>query len=149
VGAYGVSKAGLLGLTRIAALEGSARGVAVNAVVPFARTRVTDSIPGGTPERDHYLQSARRARPEDLLPLFDYLVNHAPREVSGQLFCARGRSIHLMSQPRPVASVTFDENADAAAVARLIEDQLLPSRVPLETEFQFFSPLPVQGAQAS
>jgi NAD(P)-dependent dehydrogenase (short-subunit alcohol dehydrogenase family) len=139
VAGYGAAKAGLSGLTRNAALEMRRFDVAVNGVVPFARTRVTDSIPGGAPERDRYLEGARRAQIEHLFPLFDYLVYDSPSTVTGQIFAARGHQVHLLSQPRPLLSVTRSEGWDRASLSKAIERSFLPALVPLETEFDVFA----------
>jgi NAD(P)-dependent dehydrogenase (short-subunit alcohol dehydrogenase family) len=52
---YGVSKAGMIGLSNVAALEGAAEGVTCNLIVPGAVTRMADGIdtsayPPMTPE---------------------------------------------------------------------------------------------------
>ena len=41
---YAASKAGLVGLTRVTAMDLARAGVACNAVAPFAATRVTETI---------------------------------------------------------------------------------------------------------
>jgi NAD(P)-dependent dehydrogenase (short-subunit alcohol dehydrogenase family) len=44
--AYGAAKMGLVGLTRVLALEGARDGITVNAVAPMARTRMTEKLLG-------------------------------------------------------------------------------------------------------
>lgn len=43
--AYAAAKMGILGLTKVWALEGTAHGVTVNAIAPGARTRMADDLP--------------------------------------------------------------------------------------------------------
>jgi NAD(P)-dependent dehydrogenase (short-subunit alcohol dehydrogenase family) len=42
---YGAAKAGIYGLTRVAALELKKHGITVNAVAPIAKTRLTEDLP--------------------------------------------------------------------------------------------------------
>jgi NAD(P)-dependent dehydrogenase (short-subunit alcohol dehydrogenase family) len=47
---YGAAKAGLLGLTRVLAHEGSRVNICVNAIAPLARTRMTEGLLGDLAE---------------------------------------------------------------------------------------------------
>lgn len=134
VSGYAAAKGGVAALTRAAALELRRAGVAVNAVVPFAATRMTDAIKGGTPEVDAYLAGARQARVEHLFPLFDHLVSPAP-DVTGQIFGVRGPNVFVFSQPRPAAIVRLGEGE---ALGARFDEILRPALVPVETELEVF-----------
>lgn len=66
---YGAAKMGVVGLTKVLALEGSRYGVMVNAVAPAARTRMTESIPLG--------RVAEHLTPEHVSPVFAVLASAA------------------------------------------------------------------------
>ena len=62
---YASAKAGLLGLCNALALEGEEHGIFANAILPNARTRMSDS-----PDREHaHLPDGQR--PVDLIPRFE------------------------------------------------------------------------------
>lgn len=65
--AYSASKAALIGLMRVIALEGASRGVACNAIAPFAATGMTGD----------YLDPAMAARlaPERVAPVASWLMS--------------------------------------------------------------------------
>src|SRR5215204_3401348 len=44
---YGAAKMGLIGLTRVLAVEGARYGIQANVIAPLARTRMTEDILGG------------------------------------------------------------------------------------------------------
>lgn len=102
------AKAGLFGLTRVAAMELAPEDITVNAMAPFVATRATDAI---EPASD-----AQRATKERLLGLGAHhaadlvatLCMPAAKDISGQLLGVRGREVFLFSQPRPVATLTVD-----------------------------------------
>jgi len=56
--AYASAKAGLVGLTRVVAMDMSRSKVACNAIAPFAATRVTDSIQPANEAQAAYKQRA-------------------------------------------------------------------------------------------
>jgi len=76
---YAAAKMGVVGLTRVAALEGKRHAIAVNAVAPVAATALT----GPDPTR------AALKRPEQVAPLIVALAT-APTAVTGQVFLAGG-----------------------------------------------------------
>ncbi len=140
--AYAVAKAGLFGLTRAVALEMAGRDVGVNYVVPFAFTRMTESVPPVTERLRHYLEWAPLAQPDDVAPLVAWLCSPAASGITGQVFGARGAEVALWSQPRPVTLLveTGGWNAEALGAARA---RLEPHLVPLESEFDLFGGRPV------
>ena len=63
---YGAAKMGLVGLTRVLAVEGAKYNIKANAIAPLALTRMTENIMGG---------SARQARPGAGLAAGAYLAH--------------------------------------------------------------------------
>jgi len=89
---YTASKAGLLGLTRTAALELASRGVTVNAVAPgFITTDMTKDLPEkvveGFVER---IPLRRMGSPEDVASAVAYLVSDGASYVTGQCLGVNG-----------------------------------------------------------
>jgi NAD(P)-dependent dehydrogenase (short-subunit alcohol dehydrogenase family) len=50
---YGAAKAGLVGLTRVLAIEGARHNIKVNAIAPMASTRMTEDLLGAFGDRLH------------------------------------------------------------------------------------------------
>lgn len=73
---YGAAKGGILGLTKVLALEGASYDIKVNAVAPAAATAMTDGLLGDL---------ADRLDPALVAPLFAFLV-HESCPVSGEVF---------------------------------------------------------------
>lgn len=140
--AYAVAKAGLFGLTRAVALELATKDACVNYVVPFAFTRMTESIPPATDQLRTYLDAAPAARAADVAPLVAWLCSPAAAGITGQVFGARGAEVALWSQPRPTtALVELDGwTPEALAAAR---PEFEAALVPLESEFDLFGGPPV------
>lgn len=109
--AYGSAKAGLVGLTRIAALDLARSGITANSVAPFAATRVTEIIKPANDEQAIYKERAMRVSPAHVATVVTFLCSPDAADITGQLFGVRGREIFLFSQPRPVA-VLADEDED-------------------------------------
>ncbi|MDP8975333.1 MAG: SDR family oxidoreductase [Actinomycetota bacterium] len=140
---YVVAKAGLFGLTRAVALEMAGRDVCVNYLVPFAFTRMTESIPPVNDQLRSYLESAAQAQPADVGPLIAWLCSDAARGVSGQVLGCRGAEVAMWSQPRPVASLVDQAGWDLERLTRTARPGLEPELVPLESEFDVFANAPV------
>lgn len=82
-GAYSAAKAGVLGLTATAADELADFGVAVNAIVPGAATRLTDWSPGAP-------------GPEKLAALIVWLSSASANDIRGRVFSAAGGIFMVM-----------------------------------------------------
>jgi NAD(P)-dependent dehydrogenase (short-subunit alcohol dehydrogenase family) len=103
---YGSAKGGLVALSRIAALDLARYGITVNAIAPFAHTRVTETIPPVTPWLVDYLATVKGvAPPESVGRLVHYLCSERAKIYTGQVFGVRGNELFLFSQPRPVGAV--------------------------------------------
>lgn len=99
-GNYSAAKAGILGLTMVAAAEMGRYGVQVNAIAPAARTRMTEQTFAGTmaaPEEGGFDAMA----PENVSPLVVWLGSEASAGVSGRVFEVEGGRITVMEGWRP------------------------------------------------
>lgn len=93
-GNYSAAKAGIVGLTLVAAAELARYGVQVNAIAPAARTRMTEAVFAET-------MTARGSgfdamAPENVSPLVVWLGSVASAGVSGRVFEAEGGRITVM-----------------------------------------------------
>jgi len=115
---YAAAKLGIMGLSRVLAMEGAKFNVRSNIIAPVAWTRMTQSVP----IRDE-AQAKRREimaqtiRPDQPAKLAVALVSDLSREVSGQIFGARGDTIELYSQPRPILNLTKEGGWTPEAIA--------------------------------
>jgi NAD(P)-dependent dehydrogenase (short-subunit alcohol dehydrogenase family) len=137
--AYGAAKAGLIGLTRVAAHDLARSGIRCNAVAPFAATRVTQSIKPANEAQAAYKEKALQVPAAYVARFVSFLASSAAANISGQLFGVRGRELFVFSQPRPRARVVLPRDAfDEAAVARLE-----PDFAELLTDLEAFSGDPI------
>jgi NAD(P)-dependent dehydrogenase (short-subunit alcohol dehydrogenase family) len=92
-GNYGAAKAGIAGLTVIAARELGRYGVTVNAVAPAALTRMTEGLtrwqPGSEP------QDFDPHAPDNIAPLVVWLGSDQARGITGRVFNVRGGVISV------------------------------------------------------
>ncbi|RMH94585.1 MAG: SDR family NAD(P)-dependent oxidoreductase, partial [Calditrichaeota bacterium] len=80
---YGAAKAGIAGFTFTAALEFARYGIRVNAIVPVAKTRMTEDI-SSVPEA---------LKPEHISPLVLYLASDLAKGVTGRIFGIYGGQV--------------------------------------------------------
>ena len=85
---YGAAKMGLVGLTRVLAVEGAKYGIKANVIAPLALTRMTESLLGPLGEK---------VAPERVSPVVAYLA-HETCEATGRVFSVGGgrdrRGVH-------------------------------------------------------
>ncbi len=99
-GSYSAAKAGIIALTLVAAAEMGRYGVQVNAIVPSARTRMTEETFAETmtaPGEGAFDAMA----PENVSPLVVWLGSDACAGVSGRVFEAEAGRITVMEGWRP------------------------------------------------
>ncbi|MCC6471412.1 MAG: SDR family NAD(P)-dependent oxidoreductase [Alphaproteobacteria bacterium] len=126
--AYASAKAGLMGLTRVTAMDMARSHVACNAIAPFAHTRVTETIQPASPAQAAYKERALKIDAAPVGALAAQLCSPDGDGVTGQLLGIRGREVFVFSQPRPVGQAV---DGDLAALA--------PHFTPLETDLEAFN----------
>jgi NAD(P)-dependent dehydrogenase (short-subunit alcohol dehydrogenase family) len=142
--AYASAKAGLVGLTRVTALDLARAGITANAIAPFAATRVTESIKPANDGQAQYKARAMKVPAQHVATFATYLCTPAAQKISGQLFGVRGREVFLFSQPRPVARMAkTDGDWTPEALAAAIERELAPKFTELSTDLEAFNTEPV------
>ncbi|UKJ77336.1 3-oxoacyl-ACP reductase FabG [Azospirillum brasilense] len=89
---YSASKAGVVGLTRTAALEGARRGILVNAVAPgVVETAIVEGVPDAV--RSQWLEKTpigRLGKPAEIAAVVAFLASDDAAYVTGQTIVADG-----------------------------------------------------------
>ncbi|WP_406478959.1 SDR family oxidoreductase [Streptomyces sp. NBC_01615] len=98
-GNYSAAKAGIIGLTLVAAAEMGRYGVQVNAIAPAARTRMTEQAFAETMTAPGSGFDAMA--PENVSPLVVWLGSAASAGVTGRVFETEGGRITVMEGWRP------------------------------------------------
>ncbi len=136
---YAAAKMGIVGLTRVTALDMARYSVTANCISPFAWTRMVGTIPTESPEQKARVAKLERMSPRDIAPLAVYLASEVAQGVSGQIFGVRGKEIFVFSQPRPVRSIHHDDGWTPERLAEIFPGSLGHHLVPLETSGQYFN----------
>ncbi len=142
--AYASAKAGLVGLTRVTALDLSRSAVTCNAIVPFAATRVTDLIQPANDGQTKYKERALKIPARFVADVVAYLCSSSAASISGQLIGVRGREVFLFSQARPMDTLVvpkdpWGEQEFHAAFERSFGSKLTP----LSTDLEAFDTDPI------
>lgn len=142
--AYASAKAGLLGLTRVVAMDMARSGVTSNAIAPFAATRVTEIIQPANEAQALYKARALKIPARYVAQLVGFLCSPEAQNISGQLFGVRGRELFLFGQPRPVEKVVApDQDWSQATLAHALHDRLAGKFTDLATDLDVFNTEPV------
>ena len=141
---YASAKAGLLGLTRVTALDMGRSGVTANLVAPFAATRVTETIKPQNDAQAQYKARALSVSPKHVANFVAFLCSAAGQKISGQVFGVRAREVFLFQQPRPVARIVNGAgewtNEDLATA---VQQSFASNFTPLTTDLESFSADPI------
>jgi len=136
---YGAAKMGIVGFTRVVALDMAKYNVTSNCIAPFAWTRLIGTIPTETEAQRRKVEKIKKMSPADIAPLVAYLASDEAQSISGQVFGVRGKEIFIFSQPRPVRSIHHSEGWTPARLSEMFKGTLGMHLVPLETSGQVFS----------
>jgi NAD(P)-dependent dehydrogenase (short-subunit alcohol dehydrogenase family) len=103
---YAAAKMGIVGLSRVIAMEGERKNVRSNIISPSAWTRMIGTIPikdEATARRVEMMK--QKMRPDQIANLACALMADAAKDVTGQIFSSRGNEVMLWSQPRPIRAM--------------------------------------------
>lgn len=135
---YAAAKAGILGLTYSAANSLGKYGITVNAIMPGAATRMTDTIPAGRMPGATGVPSSETAEgtprdPANVAPLVVFLASDDAANVSGQCFGASGyritRYTHIVPDRIVAGAGPWTVEKLAEEFKRTLGSDLIPPRM--------------------
>ena len=130
---YGAAKMGIIGLSKLIALDMAKFNVRSNCIAPAAWSRLIGTIPTETPEQRARMERIKNHMTADkIAPLAVYLGSDAARDVNGQVFGVRKNEITVFSQPRPIRSVHRSEGWTVQSLAEHGMPALKGSFVPVQ-----------------
>jgi len=121
---YAAAKLGVMGLSRIIAMENATKNVRSNIIAPFAWTRMIASIPvkdEASAARVERFQRSMRA--DQVAQMAVALCADGAKDTSGQIFAVRGNEVFLFNQPRPVRGMARLEGWSPSSII----DHCLPA----------------------
>jgi NAD(P)-dependent dehydrogenase (short-subunit alcohol dehydrogenase family) len=125
---YAAAKMGIVGMSRIIAMEGAQKNVRSNVIAPFAWSRMIATSPikdEASAKRVERMKNYMRA--DQVAQLAVSLASPVCKDVSGQIFVARGNEIFLMSPPRPIRGLAKIEGWTPQTIAEHCMPALKPS----------------------
>jgi len=143
---YAAAKLGIMGLSRVLAMEGASKGVRSNIIAPTAWTRLIATIPIKDEAGAARMKAMQQMlRPDQPAKLAVALASPAAKDVSGQIFGARAETLELYSQPRPIETLTAE---DTWTVDKILKEAL-PKMAPKFTSLTGATGQQQQRAPAS
>jgi NAD(P)-dependent dehydrogenase (short-subunit alcohol dehydrogenase family) len=137
---YAAAKIGIHGLSRSIAIDMGVFNVRSNAIAPAAHSRMIDATPNQTPEMAARIERRQRIqKPEHIANLTVFLLSDAAKDISGQIFGARGPEIYLYNQPRPVRTLFRSGGWAPKKLAEVLPGMLKNSLTPMERTGDVFS----------
>lgn len=141
---YAAAKMGVAGLSRIIAMEGAQKGVRSNIIAPFAWSRMIATIPiKDEASRIRVERMQKYMRADQVATLATALIAPEAKDVSGQIFVARGNEIFLMNQIRPIRGMAKLEGWTPETINEHCFAALRPSFVDLGATVSVFGWDPV------
>jgi NAD(P)-dependent dehydrogenase (short-subunit alcohol dehydrogenase family) len=125
---YTAAKAGIAGLTLVAAQELGRYGVTVNAIAPVARTRMTEDVFAETMARPESGFDA--VDPANVSPVVAWLASEDSAEVTGRVIEVEGGKICIEEGWRHGPTVDIGRRWEADDVGPTVRDLLAKAETP-------------------
>jgi NAD(P)-dependent dehydrogenase (short-subunit alcohol dehydrogenase family) len=125
---YSAAKAGIAGLTLVAAQELGRYGVTVNAIAPVARTRMTEEVFAETMARPDSGFDA--VDPANVSPVVAWLASEDAADVTGRVIEVEGGRICIEEGWRHGPTVDIGRRWDADDVGPTVRDLLAKAEAP-------------------
>jgi NAD(P)-dependent dehydrogenase (short-subunit alcohol dehydrogenase family) len=136
---YAAAKLGIVGFTKVVALDMARYNVTANCISPFAWTRMIGTIPTETEAQKARVEKIKKMGPEHIAPVAVFLASDEAKEISGQVFGVRGKEVMLFCHMRPVRSIHHDLGWTPERLAAMFPGTLRHHLAPLDTSGQFFN----------
>jgi len=136
---YAAAKLGIVGFTKVVALDMARYNVTANCISPFAWTRMIGTIPTETEAQKARVDKIKQMGPEHIAPVAVFLASDAAKEISGQVLGVRGKEIMLFGHMRPLRSIHHDRGWTPERLAEMFPGTLRHHLAPLDTSGQFFN----------
>ena len=136
---YAAAKLGIVGLTRVTALDMARYNVTANCISPFAWTRMIGTIPTQTAAQQARVEKIKKMSPAHIAPLAAYLASDEAKDVSGQVFGVRGKEIMLFGHHRPLMRIHHAEGWTVERLTEMFRGTMQQHLIPLETSGQYFN----------
>jgi NAD(P)-dependent dehydrogenase (short-subunit alcohol dehydrogenase family) len=136
---YAAAKLGMVGLTKVVALDMARYNVTANCISPFAWTRMIGTIPTETDTQRARVEKIKKLTPAHIAPVAAFLASDLAKDVSGQVFGVRGKEIMLFGHMRPIMRIHHAEGWTVERLAEMFPGTLQHHLVPNETSGQYFN----------
>ncbi len=136
---YAAAKLGILGLTKVTALDMARYNVTANCISPFAWTRMIGTIPTETEAQKVRVEKIKKMSPAHIAPMAAFLASDGAKDVTGQIFGVRGKEIMIFGHERPIMRVHHAEGWTPGRIAEMFPGTLQHHLVPLVTSGQYFN----------
>jgi NAD(P)-dependent dehydrogenase (short-subunit alcohol dehydrogenase family) len=114
---YAAAKLGVMGLSRIIAMENAQKNVRSNIIAPFAWTRMIASIPVKDEASAARVERFKRSmRADQVAQVAVALAADGAKDTTGQIFAVRGNEVFLFNQPRPVRGMAKIEGWSPSSI---------------------------------
>src|SRR5438552_3287742 len=99
---YAAAKLGIVGLTKVTALDMGRYNVTANCISPFAWTRLIGTIPTETEAQKARVEKIKKLSPAHIAPLAAFLATDQAKDITGRASAARGKETRLFGTSRRI-----------------------------------------------
>src|SRR5437773_3500304 len=136
---YAAAKLGIVGLTKVTALDMARYNVTANCISPFAWTRMIGTIPTETEAQQARVEKIKKLSPAHIAPVAAFLATDQAKDITGQIFGVRGKEIMLFAQHRPLMRIHDAEGWTVEKLIDIFPGTLQHHLVPNVTSGQYFN----------